>query len=105
MVGSSAGGMIALYTVQRRAQPMAAIVAFAATLGEPTPHGNQTPVCMIYGDKDQFFAQQVQSVVMMQKARILVESHVRHGLGHEVDMPGVAIAAQFLRKTFKISQN
>lgn len=100
LVGSSAGGLISTYAGLHRDKPMEAIVLFAAYMLGDAPQRNSTPVCMIYGDKDHFLPQITQSIMLLRAAGVAVENHVRPGLGHEVDMPGVAIAGECLKKAF-----
>lgn len=103
LTGFSAGGMIALYTGLRRSTSLGAIVAFSASLvGGDVPYGKRTPVCMIYGDKDERYAMFTQSIQSLRRSGVAVQNYPRPGLGHEIDVQGITFAIQCLQKSFGI---
>lgn len=103
LVGYSAGSMIGLYAGLRRNAPLGAIVGFSAGMGsDQAPASNRTPVCLIYGDRDERYASIVHTIRSLRTAGTLVEAHVRPGLGHDLDAEGVHLATQFLHKAFKL---
>lgn len=108
LLGFSQGTMMSLYAGLRRSAPLAAIVGFsgaligAESLAEEVAH--KTPVCLIHGEWDEVvpFAAMAHAQAALVHAGLLVEAHARPGLPHSIDMEGIEIATQFLRRHFKL---
>ncbi len=104
IVGFSQGTMTSLYTLLRRAEPVAALVGFSgAMIGTDRLAGEVTckpPVCLIHGDRDMvvpFAAMEIASEALGD-AGVEHETHARPGLGHGIDPEGIDIARGFLGK-------
>jgi phospholipase/carboxylesterase len=104
LVGFSEGATMALRVGLRRANPIAALVAFSARalnaealLSESRA---QPPILLVHGDADPVSPyQHMLDFKAALKARgAPVWSFKRPGLGHEIDDDGVAAAGEFLRQ-------
>ena len=101
LVGFSQGTMMALHVGLRRSAPPAGIVAYSGLLAGPEHLGETTarpPILMIHGEADDLIP--VEALHMgreaMAEAGLLVEWHVRPGLGHGIDPEGQWMAGHFL---------
>lgn len=104
LVGFSQGTMMSLYAGLRRPKPCAAIVGFSGVLmGSHTLKDemqSKPPVCLIHGTADQVvpFHFMAEAEKVLKEAGVEVESHTRNGLAHGIDLQGLEIAKDFLRK-------
>ena len=101
LVGFSQGTMMALHVGLRRAAPAAGIVAYSGLLAGPERLGEtkaRPPVLLIHGEADDLIP--VDALHMAREALaaggVLVEWHVRPGLGHGIDPEGQWMAEHFI---------
>ena len=107
LVGFSQGTMMALHVCLRRPQPCAQLVGFsghlvgAESLAEEIV--SRPPVLLIHGDADEIVpVQALPAAVKALKANeVVVESHVRPGLGHGIDPQGLGLAAGALLRALE----
>ncbi|HEY5720897.1 MAG TPA: dienelactone hydrolase family protein [Allosphingosinicella sp.] len=104
LVGFSQGTMMALHVGPRRARRIAGIVGYSGMLAEVEslsrdPH-TKPPVLLLHGSADE-----VISISSYQEAKTELErlgfdvgSHVSAGLGHSVDMAGLELGRDFVRR-------
>jgi phospholipase/carboxylesterase len=104
LVGFSQGTMVALHVALRRTPPMAALVGYSgALIGAETLAAEITarpPVCLIHGEADDVvpFPALKHATEALKTVGVKVESHSRPFVGHSIDMEGVKIANEFLKK-------
>jgi phospholipase/carboxylesterase len=104
LVGFSQGTMISLYSALRRPKPCAAVVGFSGLLmGSKELKGemkSKPPVCLVHGTADSVvpFHFMAEAEEALKEAGVEVEVHERPGLAHGIDLQGLTIAKDFLRK-------
>ena len=104
LVGFSQGTMMSLHIGPRLDPGPAAIVGFSGMLLGPdrlaAGRRSTPPVLLIHGEADQVvpFQAMAAAVAGLAAAGIAADSLRRPGLGHGIDGPGLAAAAQFLAK-------
>lgn len=104
LVGFSQGTMMSLHIGPRLDPGPAAIVGFSGMLLGPdrlaAERRSTPPVLLIHGEADQVvpFQAMAAAVAGLAAAGIAADSLRRPGLGHGIDGPGLAAAAQFLAK-------
>jgi phospholipase/carboxylesterase len=104
LVGFSQGTMMSLHVGPRLQPGPAAIVGFSGALVAPerlaAEHRSTPPVLLIHGDADPVvpFQAMAAAAAGLAAAGIAAETARRPGLGHGIDGPGLAAAAQFLVK-------
>jgi phospholipase/carboxylesterase len=101
LVGFSQGTMMSLHTGLRRPASPAAIVGFSGLLAGPehlTEITARPPILLIHGEADDLIPVDALHIARepLAQAGLLVEWHVRPGLGHGIDPDGVAIAGHFM---------
>jgi phospholipase/carboxylesterase len=101
LVGFSQGTMMALHTGLWRTSGPAAIVGFSGLLAGPEHLGETTahpPILLIHGEADELIPADALHIARepLAQAGLLVEWHVRPGLGHGIDPEGVATAGHFM---------
>src|SRR5262249_49303573 len=98
------GTMMALHVALRRSPQIAAVVGYSGMLVAPDALKKEIaarpPVCLIHGEAD--------DVVPFRSLKIAGDSLAEHGVphetharpfvGHSIDMDGIKIAAEFLKK-------
>jgi len=104
LVGFSQGTMLALHAGLRRAAAPAAIVGFSGLLAGPEHLSEITarpPILLIHGEADDLIPADALHMARepLAKAGLLLEWHVRPGLGHGIDPEGAAMAGHFLKQT------
>ncbi len=105
LVGFSQGTMLSLHAGLRR-KDIAAIAGFSGALVAPEalPQEIQSrpPVCLIHGRMDDVvpFTALGMAEEGLRANGVPVETHARPGLGHSIDMEGIAIAGRFLKGAF-----
>lgn len=103
LVGFSQGCMMALHVGPRRSKRIGAIVGFSGLLAGPERLAREVvsrpPVLLIHGDRDEVIPIEAihQARAGLGAAEIPVEWHIRPGLGHGIDPPGLDIAGRFLK--------
>jgi len=96
--------MTALHVALRRTPPIAGLVGFSGSLIGPdaltTEITARPPMCLIHGDMDDVVPfKSLQYAKEGLKANdVKIEDHTRPFLGHSIDMEGIKIAAEFLKK-------
>ena len=104
LVGFSQGTMMALYVALRRAQACAAIVGFSGALVDDdrglSGVAAKPPILLVHGDADEVVpvAAHYDAVTRLLAAGFSVESHIRPGLPHGIDGPGLDYCKAFLAK-------
>jgi phospholipase/carboxylesterase len=104
LVGFSQGAMLALDIGLGLPGPIAGIVAFSGLLASPPPvtGGRFPPVLLGHGAEDPLIPAIAMSAAEsgLSTAGVLVESHLRRGLGHGIDSEEVAVGGRFLAACF-----
>lgn len=104
LVGFSQGTMTALQVALHRKPQIAAVVGFSgALIGAETLEGSiasKPPICLIHGESDEVvpFAALKHATDSLKGCGVAIESHSRPFLGHSIDMEGIRLASEFLRK-------
>lgn len=104
LVGFSQGTMMSLYVALRRAQACAAIVGFSGALVDDIGAlGGATakpPILLVHGDADEVVpvAALFDARTRLLAAGFSIESHIRPGLPHGIDGPGMDYCKEFLAK-------
>ncbi|MGE3770524.1 MAG: alpha/beta hydrolase [Bdellovibrionales bacterium] len=103
LVGFSQGGMLALHVGLRMKPQPACIVSYAGLLLDPTLRDvtpPTPPILLVHGIMDPVvpfmfmdFAERT-----LRASNIVVETMARPGLGHSIDMQGIAAGGSFMRK-------
>ena len=106
LIGFSQGTMVGLQVALRRAPQIAALVGFSGLLIAPDMLAREIaarpPICLIHGEADEVvpFPSLKMATDALHTHGVPVESHKRPFLGHSIDMEGLKIASEFLRKAF-----
>jgi phospholipase/carboxylesterase len=104
LVGFSQGTMTALHVAMRRTPPIACMVGFSgALIGAEVLNGEikaKPPVCLIHGEHDDVvpFAAMGHAGAALKASGIDIVTHPRPRLSHSIDMEGLKIAGEFLKK-------
>ena len=104
LVGFSQGTMMALHVGPRRARPLAGILGYSGMLADPEALAREVrskpPVLLIHGSADPMVP-----VTAMEAAKadleglgFAVDSHVSPGLAHSVDLVGLQLGGDFVRR-------
>ena len=107
LIGFSQGTMTGLHVALRRAPQIAALVGFSgALIGVDTLAQeviSRPPICLIHGEMDDVvpFASMKAAADALKAHGVPVEMHARPFLGHSMDMDGMRLAAEFLKKHVK----
>jgi phospholipase/carboxylesterase len=102
LVGFSQGTMMALHVGLRRNAAPAAIVGFSGVIAGPEMLRAETtcrpPVQLIHGSADDMIPVEACHLTreVLAAEGLLVEWHIRPGLGHGIDPQGLAYAGRFL---------
>jgi phospholipase/carboxylesterase len=101
LVGFSQGTMMALHVGLRRASQPAAIVGYSGLLAGPELLGERKaspPILLVHGAADDLIPVDALHIAReaLAEAGLLVEWHVREGLGHGIDAGGQRLAAHFI---------
>jgi phospholipase/carboxylesterase len=100
-VGFSQGTMMALHVGLRRAAAPAGIVGYSGLLAGPEHLAKITarpPILLIHGEADDLIPVAALHIAREQLAEndLLVEWHVRPGVGHGIDPEGQMMAGHFI---------
>ncbi|MGB3314940.1 MAG: alpha/beta fold hydrolase [Albidovulum sp.] len=104
VVGFSQGTMMALHILPRRAEPVAAIVAFSGRLLAPETLADEAvskpPVLLIHGDQDEMVPFQDMGLAgeALTGAGFETYGHVMKGTGHGIAPDGLSVALAFLKE-------
>ena len=104
LVGFSQGTMTGLQVALRRTPAMAAFVGFSgALIGADTLNDETTarpPTCLIHGQIDDVvpYSSLKHAADHLAGVDIAAETHTRAALGHSIDLEGIKIAGEFLKK-------
>jgi phospholipase/carboxylesterase len=111
LAGFSQGAATALYAGLRRQPQVAGIVAFSGALlgGETLGRDirSKPPVLLVHGVADDVvpFQSMANAKATLEAAGVSVKAVARPGLGHAIDDPGIALAADFLCDILKARQS
>ena len=103
VIGFSQGTMMALEVLPRRAEPVAALVAFSGRLLRPEALGGEAlskpPVLLVHGDQDPVvpFSDMGKAGDALVSAGFDTYAHVMKGTGHGIAPDGLSVALAFLR--------
>lgn len=103
VIGFSQGTMMALHILPRRAEPVAAIVAFSGRLLQPETFTaeavSKPPVLLIHGDQDPMVPFQDMGLAgeALTAAGFETYGHVMKGTGHGIAPDGLSVALAFLK--------
>lgn len=104
LVGFSQGTMTSLHVALRRSPQIAAVVGFSgALIGHDELAKEITarpPVCLIHGDHDDVvpYGAMAAATQTLTACGLVPETHTRPFVGHSIDMEGLKIAGEFLKK-------
>lgn len=104
LVGFSQGTMLALHVAMRRAPVIAGVVGFSGALIAPDVLSKEInarpPVALIHGEADDVvpYKSMQMAVEGLKGHGVTVEAHSRPFIGHSIDMEGLKVAAEFLKK-------
>lgn len=103
LMGFSQGTMISLYVALRRKTTCAGVMGFSGSLIGEEGIISKPPVCLVHGDSDNVvpYGAMALAEASLRHEGVQVETHTRRGLGHGIDMEGIAIASRFLREKLK----
>ncbi|MBL6665195.1 MAG: dienelactone hydrolase family protein [Rickettsiales bacterium] len=105
LVGFSQGAMMAKYQALTNPEKIAGVVGFSGKLISPELTGDkiisQPTICMIHGREDMVvdFNHFLASQEALKSLTIEFEAHALDNLGHSINMEGVKIACDFLKKS------
>jgi phospholipase/carboxylesterase len=102
LVGFSQGTMLSLHVAPRRARRLAGVVGYSGMLIDPAADDVLTkpPILLVHGAADPMVPV-VAFHSAEQRLRELdfpLEAHIRPGLGHSIDMPGLKLGEAFLAR-------
>jgi phospholipase/carboxylesterase len=104
LVGFSQGTMMALHVGPRREWQIAGIVGYSGMLADTDslardPH-TKPPVLLLHGSADEVIsiASYREAKTELERLGFDVSSHVSAGLGHSVDMAGLELGRDFVRR-------
>lgn len=106
LVGFSQGTMMALHVGLRRRIAPAAIVGYSGIIAGAEHLGDDIqsapPVLLVHGDQDEVIPAKALELTRdsLAAAQVVVEWHLRPGLGHGIDPIGLAMGGGFLRQAF-----
>lgn len=106
LVGFSQGTMMALHVGLRRRIAPAAIVGYSGIIAGAEHLGEEIqsapPVLLVHGDQDEVIPAKALALTRdsLAAAQVVVEWHLRAGLGHGIDPVGLAMGGGFLRQAF-----
>lgn len=104
LVGFSQGTMMALHVGLRRASSPAAIVGYSGKLAGPENLKGQIkvkpPVLLVHGDVDEVIpvAALSEAETALRDNGVNVQSHISRGLGHGIDLDGLRLGGEHLKK-------
>jgi phospholipase/carboxylesterase len=106
LVGFSQGTMMALHVGLRRTAAPAGIVGYSGLLAGPEHLAEITtrpPILLIHGEADDLIPVAALHAAREQLAKsdLLVEWHVRPGVGHGIDPEGQMLAGHFIASALK----
>lgn len=106
LVGFSQGTMMALHVGLRRLAAPAGIVGYSGLLAGPEHLAEITarpPILLIHGEADDLIPVAALHIAREQLAEndLLVEWHVRPGVGHGIDPEGQMMAGHFIASSMK----
>ncbi|MGE0748003.1 MAG: alpha/beta hydrolase [Rhodospirillales bacterium] len=102
LVGFSQGTMMSLHVGPRRERGVAGILGYSGRLDSPELFAAEVrtrpPVVLVHGEDDEVLPPERSrlAAALLADNGISVETHFRPGLGHGIDMFGVAIGRDFL---------
>jgi phospholipase/carboxylesterase len=106
LVGFSQGCLLALHVGLRRASTPAAVVGLSGLLAGPEHLGEiiaRPPILLVHGEVDELIPADALHIAREQLATadLLVEWHVRSGLGHGIDDETQRIVAHFIASALR----
>lgn len=106
LVGFSQGTMLSLHAGLRRPTAPAAIVGYSGLLAGPEHLGetsSRPPIMLVHGEADDLIAVAALHIAReeLAKAGLLVEWHVRPGLGHGIDPTAQMLGGHFITAALK----
>jgi phospholipase/carboxylesterase len=109
LAGFSQGTMMALHVGPCRERQLAGIVGYSGMIADPAglAHKVRTkpPILLVHGSADQVvpFTALKEAETELHRVGFDVTSHVAKGLGHGVDLPGIALGRDFAKKVLRES--
>ncbi|MSO91810.1 MAG: phospholipase [Rhodospirillales bacterium] len=109
LIGFSQGTMMALHVGLRRATAPAGIIGYSGMLVGPETLAaeirSRPPVLLVHGDADAVLPVEAlpAATAALEAAGVPVQSHVRPGLGHSIDEPGLLLGMSFLAESIGAS--
>ena len=105
LIGFSQGAMMAKYQALTNPKKIAGVIGFSGKLISPELTGekilSKPKICMIHGREDMVvdFDNFLASQEAMKSLNIEFEAHALNNLGHSINMEGIKIACDFLKKS------
>lgn len=104
IVGFSQGAMMAMYQGFIKSKKPAGVIAFSGKLIFPEMLGEQTlsrpNICLIHGEADSVvpFASFLEAKKLLEEQNLPFESHAIPHLDHSIDIHGIRMAQNFIKK-------
>ena len=104
LVGFSQGTMMALHVGLRRMPQLAAIVGYSGRLAGPEHLADEIrarpPILLSHGDQDELIPVDAlhDASAALAACEIAVQWHISPGLGHGIDLTGLRLGEDFLKK-------
>jgi phospholipase/carboxylesterase len=100
LVGFSQGTMIALHVAPRRPRRLAGVIGYSGALipADESEIQSRPPVLLVHGDDDSMVPIAAFEAAKSDLTRLHfpLETHLSRGLGHSIDVPGLAAGGAFL---------
>ncbi len=104
LVGFSQGTMMALHAAPRRERPVAGVVAYSGMVTDEasleTDLKTRPPVLLVHGDADPVvpFAAFNHAKGVLDRLGFELDTHVSRNVGHSIDMDGLRLGGEFLKR-------
>ncbi len=108
IAGFSQGGMMAMYQGMTMKEKPAGIISFSGRIVPPEIIGAKTQtkpeICLIHGEKDSVlpFECFVEAKQILSEKGIIHEAHSFPNLDHTIDIHGIRVAQQFIKKQINL---
>lgn len=109
LIGFSQGGMMANYQGMIMPQDVAGVISYSGKIVEPCLAGDKIiskpQTCLIHGEQDSVlpFANFLEAKKILNSYGVAYEAHPLPNLDHAIDLRGIKIAQEFIKKIIKKS--
>lgn len=107
LVGFSQGTMMALHVAPRRPHRCAGVLGYSGLLAAPEALAAEVtarpPVLLVHGEQDEVLpaVAMPMAAAALEAAGVPVQTHLRPGLGHGIDEPGILLGMRFLAQSLR----